>query len=379
MRRSGWAATIICVAAIGLGAGCARPQVGLSCRQHTDCPADAVCGLNGCESCESGCGEGSICLRARCLSIECGGRTCPPGSGCVEGRCLDAACVGVACAAGQVCALGQCVDKNCPGQQCGVNEICIEGACTDVYCVGVLCPEGAACAAGQCLPRHCAGQTCLSQEVCLENVCTERACVGVACAVDHACAGGLCLPVHCGDALCPAGSVCHGGVCTERVCVGVVCPSGQACEGGTCSACGPDIDPQTDPNNCGGCGVVCPSPLNAEVRCVGGVCGRGPCHSGFFDLDGESTFGCEATCSQEYCIDGQGNVRPVTTQPPPETGVVVQTLSSGGSYGAAVQTNPKFTNIGILGEPTPPLSHPTGEQSSSSFRNISGFSVSQQP
>ena len=52
-------------------------------------------------------------------------------------------------------------------------------------------------------------------------------------------------------------------------------------------------------------------------------------------------------------------------------------LSSGGSFGAEVQTNAAFTNFGILGDSTPPSADGTVQQTNASFIHIGGFMAAQ--
>jgi hypothetical protein len=63
-----------------------------------------------------------------------------------------------------------------------------------------------------------------------------------------------------------------------------------------------------------GCG--CPVVPNALAVCVGGTCGRGPCESGFFDLDPGAP-GCESTCRGAVCT-GPGGTITLTAPPVPE-------------------------------------------------------------
>ena len=56
------------------------------------------------------------------------------------------------------------------------------------------------------------------------------------------------------------------------------------------------VDIQTDKNNCGSCGVVCPNYPNAVTSCVGGNCTIASCNSGFSNCDGLLANGCEAAC-----------------------------------------------------------------------------------
>lgn len=58
--------------------------------------------------------------------------------------------------------------------------------------------------------------------------------------------------------------------------------------------CGPECDDLlSDPLNCGGCGVMCPSFANNTAQCVKGICAT-KCLDGFGDCDGNPLNGCEA-------------------------------------------------------------------------------------
>jgi Tol biopolymer transport system component len=63
------------------------------------------------------------------------------------------------------------------------------------------------------------------------------------------------------------------------------------------------VDAANDPNNCGGCGVVCTSP-NATPFCGEGRCTHGPCSDGWFECDADLSNGCEArdpSCAVDIC------------------------------------------------------------------------------
>jgi hypothetical protein len=71
-------------------------------------------------------------------------------------------------------------------------------------------------------------------------------------------------------------------------------PPVQPCtDAGRCD--GACVDPESDLQNCGGCGVVCPAPSapGQVAACVAGRCG-GACAIGRADCDGDPTNGCEA-------------------------------------------------------------------------------------
>jgi len=64
------------------------------------------------------------------------------------------------------------------------------------------------------------------------------------------------------------------------------CPAHEtACPGGC-------ADTLADPDNCGGCGIVCIVP-QGSATCEAGVCGVGTCDDGWGDCDGLEDNGCE--------------------------------------------------------------------------------------
>jgi hypothetical protein len=127
-----------------------------------------------------------------------------------------------------------------------------------------------------------------------------------------------------------------------------------ACEGQARLPCA-GADTQTDPSNCGGCGVACPAPPHAIAACTAGSCGVAGCEPGWLDLDPDSP-GCEAASSAI-----------------PGAGFTLATPSSSTSRFQHAQTDGARVNQGVLGEPTP---LPVGalEQTDGVYRNQPGSS-----
>ncbi len=62
------------------------------------------------------------------------------------------------------------------------------------------------------------------------------------------------------------------------------------------------FDLDTNPEHCGGCNQLC-APPHAFGVCTGGTCGLGDCDVGFYDLNGDSSDGCEYRCSATPAAD----------------------------------------------------------------------------
>ena len=128
-------------------------------------------------------------------------------------------------------------------------------------------------------------------------------------------------------------------------------PSGGSTGGGAANPC---VPLRNDPLNCGTCGFVC-SFANATPLCSQGVCVRGACARGWYDLDGDPASGCEARCSGQTCTIGSGpTARTVTLSalPVPESGAVASAFTSGGPV-VAGDHEPRVAPPGLLGEATP--------------------------
>ena len=87
------------------------------------------------------------------------------------------------------------------------------------------------------------------------------------------------------------------------------------------------IDPETDPRNCGDCGVVCVVP-HASAVCEDTRCGVGICDDGWGDCDGLEDNGCETeagsasadttcttTCNSVGTLDHTDVCNPTCTAP----------------------------------------------------------------
>src|SRR2546423_136397 len=164
------------------------------------------------------------------------------------------------------------------------------------------------------------------------------------------------------DLECSSGFRCAVGACVA--CSGNACPHTANCGGRL-------VDLDLDPNNCGACGTVCPTPLHAAAGCRAQVCGHGPREPGFVDLDGATTPGCEARCEGKLLTDGKGATTQVTACPPPDAHW--SAIVSSGAYGEAMQRSASNVHRATLGESTPPSLGPSPDPSGPGHRNLPGF------
>ncbi|MBI5542510.1 MAG: hypothetical protein HY901_01375, partial [Deltaproteobacteria bacterium] len=332
-----------------------------------DCAEQSgVCRSGSCQvvSCSpiAPCGSDEICAQGQCYPTACAAGACASGEACVSGTCTEATCVGVTCnGSTEVCARGVCYPKDCPDAPCGSTGLCVSDKCVARDCVEVKCPAGQMCLGGIC--QLCPGGS--NETQCGDGLdndceglidCEDPDCQGQSCGADKVCAERSCQPASCSDGIKDGdetGPDCGGALCGgcaegEPCAAKSDCQAELDCQDGTCQ---PECDSRNDPRNCGTCGHVCPVPEHAAATCARRACGRGPCQAGWFDLDGARTFGCETKCEGRVCTNPDGWTITLAAEPLPETGPVFQELASGSSFGNAVQTSAKHTNLGVLGEP----------------------------
>lgn len=98
---------------------------------------------------------------------------------------------------------------------------------------------------------------------------------------------------HCGSCttVCPVVAdgfrTCEQGVCK----IGSCDVDHEDCNGDITDGCEATLT--GDPNNCGACKNVCQAPANATAGCTGSTCGIGQCNAGFADCDNDLANGCE--------------------------------------------------------------------------------------
>jgi hypothetical protein len=144
------------------------------------------------------------------------------------------------------------------GLTCASTTACRTACSADAHCAG-----GYYCnlAASTCTAKKGTGLGCAGNSECTSNACVDNVCCGAACALAAA-GAGACM----GCAAATTGS--PNGTCAMR--------SGattRACPVTNPTAC---VNLQTDPNNCGVCGMSCPAspaPPATARACIVGDCG----------------------------------------------------------------------------------------------------------
>jgi hypothetical protein len=168
-----------------------------------------------------------------------------------------------------------------------------------------VCPPSACCPPGQdaCYAAHKAQFCCPPELTCCHPetnlCCREQCCFDHCCGANENCCTLPGAPVGC----CPADQVCtFQGCCNPaQACGTLCCPRMQICCGGVCK------DKNTDPINCGGCGIVCPAPPNSSPVCANGTCDF-VCNSGYSRCGNICTLlGTNQNCStcNDVCRGGR--------------------------------------------------------------------------
>ena len=272
--------------------------------------------VKNCGSCGHECDLGTRCVKGFCMcgSIKClnglcsnGKCTCPTGTTLCSGACINlqtdsANCgsCGHTCLSGQECIAGGC---KCPDISC--KGTCVDSQNDPNNCggCGIACAKGLVCSSSKCVcpgtfQIPCNGKCCPEGQACNGDSCSCPVAGQKLCTGDNYCCGG---PGDLSSQECCVGygglSYCtdtsddfeHCGSCNND-CTGKVTGENAGCYHGVCGNCYDDssctnADPlaiccitkgmrmctnsQTDPLNCGGCGIGCTPGIEA---CCGGAC-----------------------------------------------------------------------------------------------------------
>jgi hypothetical protein len=311
--------TTSCVSASCRITSCAPGFADCNGQVADGCEVDTLTDPGNCGFCGNGCGLGQTCVGGVCQMGSCGVTGCPVGQTCCNGgtTCIDTR--------SDVRNCGGCGNVCPPGF-----NVCQNGACCEFFdgggvCMGVVCPGteidcGGVCVDPQSDPKNCGGCgiVCLAGSSCQKGQCltTGNCGDGGVCAVGQACCVSGCTNIHfdpqncggCGQ-VCPPGDACTMGACTTGCGGGPVCPAGSQCCASGCTKT------SSDPQNCGGCGIACA----AGAACVNGqctsTCNGGPactgtqqcCATGCTDVtsDPQNCGGCSMPCAPaDTCVMG---------------------------------------------------------------------------
>ncbi|MFI5297912.1 MAG: FG-GAP-like repeat-containing protein [Polyangiales bacterium] len=191
------------------------------------------------------------------------------------------------CAAGGVCAAGSCVAGCTATHPCAAAATCCDGLCADTATDPNNCGTcGSACSSSH-VTATCAGGACTGTcDVGWLDCNADRRTDG--CEVD-----GNSDPGSCGA----CGVVCSGqhltgNACSSGLCVGRCSPGFADCDHSLATN-GCETPTSADPENCGGCGVICSGSNIVTVSCADGSC-NGACAPNWADCNGnKQTDGCE--------------------------------------------------------------------------------------
>jgi Stigma-specific protein, Stig1 len=189
----------------------------------------------------------------------------------------------VAChQAGGTC--GDGINSCCAGWRCGSG-----GTCATCAWGGQSCTTTGDCCSGTCTNGSCVGGlggTCVSQAGCSQGECREGRCQ---CAVDQILCNSGCTSYTDPNNCRGCGNVCPTG--TGRVCTvnGCVCDPQSALPDECNGVC---VNKSNDRTNCGLCFNTCPK---LEQVCNSGVCG---CPAGQTDCNGSCV---DTRTNQSHC------------------------------------------------------------------------------
>ncbi|WP_146647060.1 hypothetical protein [Labilithrix luteola] len=242
----------------GCGVVCA---VGESCRYQDDTFTTVACGCPpgklDCQGCKDVVDDDSHCGACNNACDRTGGPDAPQYANSYYG-CASSQCGKVKCKAGfgncdgdieNGCETSTIADDNCGacGNKCGAGQKCAVDAVSNK--LACLCEEGLT--------------FCQTGEV---NGIPKGSCVDVRSDQYNCGACGVDCGSFIGDGY--STSICDYGRCLFR------CTNGAAdCNGSRNDGC--EIDTNSDPRNCGGCGITCD--LTMGQACVAGKCVVEPC------------------------------------------------------------------------------------------------------
>jgi hypothetical protein len=247
------------------------------------------------------------------VNLSIGGRLCQQGSNNCTSRGGwfwfgdEVALCDATCLAWEASGANLLLEVGCPSESCfvachqeggpcgdGVNSCCAGWRCTGGTCAtcrwgGQSCATTGDCCSGTCQNGSCVGDlggTCVSQAGCSRGECRDSRCQ---CAVDQILCNSGCVSYTDPNNCRGCGNVCPTG--TGRVCTvnGCVCDPQSAYPDECNGVC---VNKSNDRTNCGFCFYTCP---RLDQVCSAGACG---CPAGQTDCNGSCY---DTRTSQNHC------------------------------------------------------------------------------
>ena len=323
------------------------------------------------------CGTGSTQCGDTCTVIardtqNCGacGKACAASELCSAGTCVPAAggCTMGTTKCGNECVDTKSDDRNCGmcGTKCGTNKVCSMGACADDCAMGTS-KCGNSCVNQQTDRTNCGGcgTTCKDGEICSAGKCTLSCQQGLTkcaaqpldagapdsgssdAAADGAADGAADAAAQDSGGPQIVGDYCANLQTDNQNCggCGITCPSGKVCSNGACAtSCGQPLSQcgqgnnaycanlTSDDANCGQCGTPC----GAGLKCVSSTCtltcGGGATQCGNACVDTKTNpshcGACNQPCGQgQACVNSTCQKLALTTFVGPQTNVPIASLS----------------------------------------------------
>jgi sugar lactone lactonase YvrE len=319
------------------------------------CEADLSSTAQDCGACGRACSNAhgtTACVAGKCSptcapgAADCDGN---PDNGCEAqlGSIADCAACGDVCVTpngvptcnGGACAVLLCNPGfgDCDGVAQNGCETDLGSSAANCGACGSACPApahatpsctGGACGLSGCAPGwgDCDHNPANGCETSLTTL-TDCGLCGATCSVANGtgtCASGKCEVASCAPGYSNCDNDAANGCETAGSCG---CDAQHAdCDHNPANGCETAID---TPQNCGGCGVLCPTPPNGVAACVNGACTLGACMAGWANCDGNAANGCETQLGTTQNCGGCGGACP---PPATCTGFVCQLSSCPAGY-----------------------------------------------